>query len=177
MLLVVVLVVLLGAPEGRGRSDDLGTEVTTIEGVFFLHPLYLLLDLFDLVCIVAEDHRSILAADIGPLLIGRGGIVEGKEELDQFTEGNLPRIVEQFHRLGVSGLSGADLFVGGVVLVPSHVAGYGIDDAAEGRAAVLPSPESAATEPGAHQSGITSGDLSIGLGNLPGDRFPLAIEV
>jgi len=152
VLLVVVLVMLLGTPEGRWRSDDLGTETTTIEGVFFLHPLHLLLDLFDLVCIVAEDHRSILAADIGPLLIGSGGIVEGEEELDQFTVGNLQRIVEQFHRLGVSGVAGADLLVGGVVLVTSHVTGYGIDDTVEGREAVLHSPESAAAEEGARQS-------------------------
>lgn len=159
MLLVVVLVVLLGAPEGRGRSDDLGTEVTTIEGVFFLHPLHLLLDLFGFVCIVAEDHRSILAADIGTLLIGCGRIVQCEERLNQVAVGKLPWIVEQFHRLGVARLTGTDLLVGGVVLVTSHVAGDGINDTVEGRKAVLHSPESAAAEEGARQPWWILGDL------------------
>ena len=172
---MIVLVVFLGAPEGRGLGDDLGTEVTPIEGIFFLHLLHHLLDLFGFVCIVAEDHRSILTADIGTLLIGGSRIVQGKEQLNQIAVSELPWIVEQFHHLGMTGLPGADLLVGGIVVVTSHVAGDGIDDAIEARKAILHAPESAATEPGASQFRVRV--PIIQFGNLARNRLALRIEM
>lgn len=148
MLLVVVLVVLLCPPEGWRRRDDLGHDgsLTVCPGIdLFLHPF---LDLLDFLWLIAKHHGTILAALVWPLSICSSRVVDFEEELNQVSVADNFRIVVNFHGFCVTGLASTDLFVGGVVLLASHVTGDDIDDAIEARKAILHSPESAATKPG-----------------------------
>ena len=75
-----------------------------------------------------------------------------KKQGNQFGVTDFGRIIFDLDRLSMPGIPRANLFVGRVVLMSSHVTGDGVDDTIEGRKAILHSPESAPTEVGACQS-------------------------
>src|SRR5688500_19424689 len=71
-----------------------------------------------------EDRGTILGSDVGPLAIPGGGIVECEKEGQQIPVGDHRRIEGELDRLGVTGQSGADLFIGGIDRAADDVAGH-----------------------------------------------------
>ena len=87
VLLDVLLVILLGAPEGRGGSDlghDRATEPAAGLELLLHRGGGRLLGL-----VVIEDGRAVLGADVRPLAIQRRRIVELPEDLQQLLVADL----------------------------------------------------------------------------------------
>src|SRR5205809_3050672 len=142
MLFEVTLVVLLGLVE-RGRGGDLRDD---------LPPTRLLLGIarcdrgFLLAGVMVEDRRVVLAAEIQPLAVAGGWIVDPPEHLKQLRVADLGRVEPHLDRLGVAGAAPADPSVAGVRDVAAGVARSGLQhpvDLAEGR---LDTPEASGGE-------------------------------
>src|SRR3954470_1829931 len=126
VLLVIILVVLLGLVEGAGR-DDLGIDGARRELCLdlllgFLGELLLLLA-------AIEDRRAVLVAGVAELLVLHERIDVAPEHVEELGVGHLRRVVDDLHRLRVTGAAGRHLLVGRVLNGPSDVAGGGRDDA------------------------------------------------
>src|ERR1035437_8493816 len=110
-LFQVALVVFFGAPEGLGglhfRHNSLGFE-TAFGGK--------LRDFGARLCFlfwrVKEDCRAVLCAPVRALAVEGGGVVEGKERVQQLFVSALCGVKVQFDHLRVAGLVGADVLVG-----------------------------------------------------------------
>ena len=86
--------------------------------------------------------------DVRALAIGRGGIVDGEEDVQQIAIADLFWIEGDLHHLGVACAPGANLFVGGVGDVAARVARDDVFHAPhliEGR---LQAPKAAAAQGG-----------------------------
>ena len=174
-LVEVLLVVLLGVVEGRGRLD-LGRDrlvagrpqVLVVGGQRHLRGL--------LLGVVGEvDARAVLGADVVALAHPLGRVVLLEEDLEQVGVGDLLRVEGDHHRLGVAGPAAADLLVGRVRRGPVHVADRGRVDAVEVPEEPLRAPEAAEGEVGdldpvrerrlqrRVEHGVALGDLEGGL--------------
>src|SRR5882724_310066 len=78
---------------------------------------------------MVEDRSAVLRAPVRALAIQLGGIVVLPKNVQQLIVGNLAGIVIYFHRFGMAGAVGADLFVSGVFSFPADVAYAGGGDA------------------------------------------------
>ena len=119
-LLIVVLVIDFCRPE-LGCRDDLRFYAQALlfelSGDALGH--------FLLVYILVEHGRAILRADVRALTVQLGKIVNFIEELGELFEGDYLGIIIHFNGLSMTGLAGADLFVGGLILTAAHVADNG----------------------------------------------------
>src|SRR5262249_53816412 len=138
-LFQVLLVVVLGPVESRGRldrGDDRAAVLSALfESVFRFSRGSLLLGR------VKEDDRTVLLADVGALAVPRRGIVVLPEDLEKLLVRDLRGVVVHLDRLGVARRSGADVLVGRVLRPPALVADRGCEnplDLPEGR---LDAPE------------------------------------
>src|SRR5271154_4276523 len=125
-LFEVALVVLLGLPEGLGGEDlggDGGAEAAG--GVEFGD---LCAGLTGLLVGVGEDDGAILRSPIGTLAVDLGGIVEGKEGIEQAFVADAGGVEEELDHLGVAGAVGTDLFVGGMLERSPFVADGGVQN-------------------------------------------------
>src|SRR6266542_2000820 len=78
---------------------------------------------------VVENCRAILGAEVGALPVQLGWIVVFPKDVKQLFIRNFGRVVIHFHRFGMPGAIGADVFVGGILhLTP------GVADASSGHA-------------------------------------------
>src|SRR3954468_13139027 len=107
VLLVILLVVFLGAEELRGR-DDLSDD-RAAEPAGGLEPRDRGLGGVALAVVVEEDHRSILVADVRPLSVQGGRVVDVPEHFEQPLVGDLRRVIFHPDDLRVSGPGGADV--------------------------------------------------------------------
>jgi hypothetical protein len=144
VLLQVPLVVLLG-PVERGRRGDLGDDLPLAR---------LLLGVtrrdrgVQLARVMVEDRRAVLAADVEPLAVTRGRIVDPPERLEQLRVADLGRVEPHLDRLGVAGAVPTDLRVAGVGDLAAGVTHRDLQyavDLAEGR---LHTPEASRGECG-----------------------------
>lgn len=120
----VVLVVGLGRPEG-GRLGDLGDDGIGVgTGQFGDHGLGRRLLLHRM----PKDGGSVLRADIVALAVEGGRVVDGEEDGEQVGVADHGRIETDLHGFGVTSAAGADLFVGGLIVLPADVArNHGFD--------------------------------------------------
>lgn len=154
----VFLVVVLGFPESLG-GHDLGDDGSA-EG---LAGRQVGDDFFGdcgLGVGVSEDCGAVLGADVGPLAVGRGGVVNLEEVLRQPAVGNPVGVEFQMNDLGMVGVAETDTLIGGVVDPAAHKADFGLDDAGNVLEGVLDTPETAGGE------GCLFG-LLCGHGNSP----------
>src|SRR6516164_11255925 len=98
---------------------------------------------------MAEDRRTVLAAEVEALAVAGGRIVVLPERLEQLGVADLGRVEPYLDRLGVAGAVSADPFVAGIRDVAAGVAHSRLQhpvDLAEGR---LHPPEASRGEGGA----------------------------
>ena len=129
VLLEVLLVVVLGVVE-LARVRDLGRD--RAEALFVELGLILLERCVDdgaLFGASGVDGAAVLRADVVALLIWRRGVVVFPEHLQERVEVDDLGVVDDKNGLGMSGLSGAGFFVGGVGGVAARVANGGRIDA------------------------------------------------
>src|SRR5258705_4395234 len=81
VLLVVLLVVLLGAVE-RLRGEDLGGDRPLVLAAL-LESLLRRLGRPELLVAVGEDRRAVLGADVRPLAVPRGRVVDLEEDVEE----------------------------------------------------------------------------------------------
>src|ERR1700744_228485 len=120
-LLQVALVVLLGPVERRRRGElgDDGPLQGLLGGIAGLDRGGLL------GLVVEEDGRAVLAAQVEPLAVAGGRVVDVPERLEQLGVADLRRVEPHLARLGVAGAVPANLPVGRVRGVPAGVADCG----------------------------------------------------
>jgi hypothetical protein len=113
---VVLLVILLGRPEGP-RRNDLGHDRTgqllrRLERRLRRERQLLLR------FVVEEDRRAILAAVVAELRVARDRVDVVPEDVEQLLVADLGGIVDDVYRLGVARDASRDLLVGGWSTVP-----------------------------------------------------------
>src|SRR5690348_15883412 len=97
---------------------------------------------------MVENHRSILRADVGPLTIDRGRIVNLPEQLQELYVRDQPGIVFHLHHFGVAGLVRTDLTVSGMLEPAAHIARGRRDNAVELAEGGFHAPEPSPAESG-----------------------------
>ena len=155
---IVVLVIVLGRPEIAGGGDARRHPVAL--GVQLGDELFgrLLLPL-----VQEKNLRPVLGADVGPLTVELGGIVQGEEFADQVLVADPGRIERHLDGLGVAGAARAHLLVGRLAEVAAGVADGGGQHAARRLQIVLGPPETPRCENG----GL--GALAVGGNEIHGD--------
>src|SRR6266540_1427752 len=142
VLLVPLLVIVLGDPEGARRGDLGGDPVG--------QPLLLLVARRHggglLLRAEREDRGSILSAAIRPLPVAARRIVRPPEEAEQLRVADLLRIELDQERLGVAGPMAGDVLVRRVLRLSAGVADRGGDDAGHLPEPLLDPPEAALGE-------------------------------
>src|ERR1017187_5989689 len=144
-LFQVALVVFFSAPEGLGGLDlrhnslrfeaALGGEL----GDFGTRLRFLLGR-------VKKDGGTVLCAPVRALAVEGGGVVEGKERIQQLFVRDNRRIEFEFDHLCVAGLVGADVFVGGSFKLAAFIAHGSGGDAGNGGKGGFNSPKTASAE-------------------------------
>ena len=126
---------------------------------------------------VGEDHRAVLVADVRPLAVELGRVVDLEVLLDQVLVAHLGGVEDDLADLDVAGGAGADLLVGGVVDVTALVPDGGLDDAGKLLERRLDLPEAAGAE-GCHlgprsrrRFAVALGRLAAGLHRTPSSGF------
>ncbi len=74
-----------------------------------------------LLLVINENRRALLSTDVGSLPIECGGVVGRPEDLEQAVIGDLGRIVHYLDRLCMPCFACADLLIGRIGCVASHV--------------------------------------------------------
>src|ERR1700704_5952407 len=161
VFLVVVLVVVLGHPEGS-RGKNPGGDLL-LEPARRLERLLALLGDFRLRLAVGEDGRVIGAALVAELALGIDRIDVAPEPVDKLRVADLGGIVGHLHCLVVAGRLGGDLFVGRLVDGTAGVAGDRAEHARHLLEGFFHAPEAAAREGG-------DGDRAVALASLGGRR-------
>lgn len=95
---------------------------------------------------LAEDHRTVLAAPVMPLAVGRGGVVGGEEHQQQLGKADLLRVELEAHHLRVAGPARTHLVIAGCRQLAAAVAGFHPGHAAQGGKHRLGTPEAATTQ-------------------------------
>ena len=90
-----------------------------------------------------ENRGAILRPEIRPLAIHLGGIVHVPERFDQCFVADFLRIKRHLHNFCVSGLVGADIFVGGIFGAAIAVADGGVQNSGDRPKLHFHSPEAA----------------------------------
>jgi len=153
----VVVVVVLGGPEGRGRAqlgDDRRIE-NLGAGQFVDHGLRggaLRVGL-------PEDGRFVLRADVFALTARGGRVVRGEKGAQQVGVGQYRGVEADLGDFDVAGLLAADLLVAGVFDVAAAVAGDDPGDTAQFFERGLGAPEAAGAEDGDFWSLVVIGWL------------------
>ncbi len=80
---------------------------------------------------VVIDRGTVLRADIVSLAVEGGGIVIGEEDLQKFPVGDFLRVEGDLDDLCMTGLAGANLFVGRVIKVPAGIARFDFGNSEE----------------------------------------------
>lgn len=114
---VVILVVPLGrvkVPERNDLCNDRLRPERFGPGSGALRHLPLAL-------VVAEDGRAVLAPHVCPLAVPGGRVVASPEHLEEFLEGDNPRVEGDLHRLRMAGRAAAHLLICGVGHLPSGI--------------------------------------------------------
>ena len=119
-LLEVLLVVLLGAPEGGGGLDERGDRAAGFDADGASRPRR---------AGAARRRgekirRAVLGADVRTLAVDLGRVVRAPEHGKQLVEPDARWVVLDFHHFGVTGAAGADSLVGGV-LYPTPLVSHG----------------------------------------------------
>ena len=123
-----------------------------------------------LLIVAVENGRPVLRAFVGALAIKLRGIVRDREKYaQQFAVSNLRGVVNDLHRLGVSGFAGADGFVLGGFGRAAGVAGGRADDSLYMLEDRLNAPETSARNDGGLLS-CERGARSIDRGGGHGGR-------
>ena len=95
-----------------------------------------------------KNHRAILRSNIRALPVQGRGIMVRPENVEKLIVTDLRRIEFHFHYLGVSGLIGADIFIGRILLCPPYVPDRCGQDALQIAESFFHSPEAACAECG-----------------------------
>lgn len=141
--IVILVIVFCGVEEARGL--ELGDD--------FEPPLFEQCDeLFG--CLLLrfcqiKDRRAVLLSDVGSLPIFLGWIVDFKEGTSEGLVGGLVGIEEDFDGFGMTGVAGADLFVGGLSHCSADIARGDSDYPGDLLQVMLDAPETAAGKEGA----------------------------
>lgn len=97
---IVVLVIVLGGVEGLERFDGGDDWVAPDFGVGdFLHDFHRPLSFF---FVRDENDRAVLGAEIGPLLVQRGGVVDREKDAEQVFRLDDGRVVSDFDDFGMA---------------------------------------------------------------------------
>ena len=75
-----------------------------------------------------KNYRAVLRADIRPLAVQRGRVVQIPENIKQLIVRNNRGIELNQDRFGVAGRTAADLFVSGIFSMTAGIADGGVDD-------------------------------------------------
>ena len=78
--------------------------------------------------VVGEDGRAVLGADVGPLAVRGGRVVDRPEDVEELVVGDLLGVVVDLDDLGVAGPAGADVAIGRVGERPARVADGDVGD-------------------------------------------------
>lgn len=126
---VVILVVVLRRVEVLvgldGGDDGFG------ENVVFVELIFVVLGAFLLGVVMVEDDAAVLGTLVVALAVQSGGVVGLPENLEQFVEGDLGRVVDDLAGFGVTGRTRGYLLIGGVHDVPPAVAGSHLEHAVQ----------------------------------------------
>src|ERR1035437_1007452 len=144
-LFEVALMIILCAPEGL-RGLDLCNDRLRFEAALSGKLLNLRAGLRLLLGRMVEDGRAVLRAPVWALAVEGGGIVKGKEGIEQLLEAHLGGVEVHLDHLGMTGLVGADILVAGP-LQRSALIAYGRRRyAGNGRKNRLDSPETSGSK-------------------------------
>lgn len=143
LVFVVHLMIILGWEEFCGRQN-LGGDVLT----FFLQNSDHFFNSGFFRLVVVKHAAEVLRADIGPLSVLLGKIVDLKEVLDQIFVGNLFRVVGNLCSFEMAGITLLDLLVRRRIYSATHVADNSRYNTFALVEVVLSSPEAAAREVG-----------------------------
>src|SRR4051794_34231952 len=142
--LQIILMVVLRGPE-LGVVDDLRRDrprpllLRALDG--FLGRLALLV-------VVYEDRGAVLRADVVPLPVRRGRIVQAEEEVEDVVVGDLRRVEDDLDGLGVAGAAGLHVFVARALERAAGVPDGRVDHAGQRADQLLDAPEATARERG-----------------------------
>src|SRR5687767_13806118 len=140
--LQVILVILLGGPEGRSGYNFRDDRPAPLPRS--IHPrLHLLRDL-TLFVVVKENRGTVLRPHVVALAILGGGIVQTEVMLENLLVADFGGIELDLQRLGVAGASGLDRLVGGIRCGSTRVSDGRVDDSGKLADQLLDSPEASA---------------------------------
>jgi len=80
---------------------------------------------------VVEDGGAVLGADVVALAVEGGGVVDGEEDVQEDSVGDMSGVKGDAHDLGVTGVPGADLLVGGINVGTAGITGDDISYACD----------------------------------------------
>ena len=142
IVLEIVLMLRFGRGEFRKRfkrrDDGIGPAFA------FVHEINKCLRFFFLFIIRVENGGTIGSADIIPLAVQCGGIVDLKKEIQQIFEIRFGWIVGDFQRLGVSRM----ILIGGILILAAGVSSLRVNHARKFAEQVFHSPEASAGKDG-----------------------------
>ena len=126
---VVVLMVILGGVEGLERQylgdDGIIPEVLRLEVTDDFQRGGLLPGQ------CGEDGGAVLGANVTALAVEGGGVVDGEEDVQEDSVGDMSGVKGDAHDLGVTGVPGADLLVGGINVGTAGITGDDISYACD----------------------------------------------
>src|SRR5450759_4103258 len=142
VLQIEILVIVLGCVE-RAGGDDLRIDRLLELGLdFFLGGFRQ----FALLVVAHENRGAVLVAAVAELPVLHGRIDGVPVMREQLLVGDLARIIDHLHRLGVPGATGGDLLVARIGDVPAGVARRGRDHPRHVVEIRFRAPEAAASE-------------------------------
>src|SRR5882724_1643205 len=95
-----------------------------------------------------ENRGAILRAEVWPLAIDLGGIVNLPEGVEQLVVADFGRVEGDLHNFGVAGFVGAHVFVSWIGSVAAGIAYGGVDHAGDFLEGSFDAPEASGPESG-----------------------------
>jgi hypothetical protein len=92
------------------------------------------------------DAAAVLRAHVGPLAVGRGGVVDREEDGQQLAHADHRRVVDEFDDLGAAGAAAAHVLIRRARGLPVAVARLDVEHAAHAVEHRLGAPKAAARQ-------------------------------